>query len=271
VPAPLRPLVRALLARVRRADAAAAADVTAFIAASRHVADRIARCYGRSADVVHPPVDTGFFTPDAESERGSARGDPADTRPYLLLGEMVPYKRFAVGVRACRELDRPLIVAGGGPERRALVRLAGSRTRFVHRPDDAGVRALYRSCRALLYPGEEDFGLVPLEAMACGRPVVALGRGGALETVADGATGVLYAPAVESAPELEAEVAALRRGMLRFESIEHTLDPRAAVAHARRHSPERFREELSRVLARVVAGGAERADASRLRPASRPA
>jgi glycosyltransferase involved in cell wall biosynthesis len=231
---------------VRRADAAAAAEVTTFVAISRHVADRIARAYGRDSIVVYPPVDTGLFTPGAPDPAFAPDGQ----RPYLLLGESAPYKRFAAGVMACRALDRPLIVAGGGYGQRELLRLAGPRTRFVRDPADATVRALYRSCRALLYPGEEDFGLVPLEAMACGRPVVALGRGGALETVRNGLTGVLYAPARASG--LPAEAAALAEGMRYFESIEDTLAQEAAVARAGEFSLERFREALGAVVERAI-------------------
>ncbi|MHC5209411.1 MAG: glycosyltransferase [Planctomycetota bacterium] len=242
VPAPLRPLARRLLAGVRRADAAAAARVTAFVAISRHVAERIARCYGREAVVVHPPVDTHAFQPGPPDPAFAA----ADERPYLLLGESVPYKRFEAGVLACRALDRPLIVAGDGPGTRDLRRLAGPRTRFVRDPDDATVRALYRSCRALLFPGEEDFGLVPLEAMACGRPVVALRRGGAKETVQDGLTGVLYEAARTDG--LSDEVSALQAGIRRFESQEQAFDADDCVARAREFSTQRFRDGLTAVV-----------------------
>lgn len=254
VPRPLRPLARAGLSAVRRADAEGARGVTRFVAISEHVAERIARAYGREADVIHPPVDTAFFTPaiDAEqarhdldavlaasntgstSEQGAAQGaaarpahgspaDGAETRgsalrehPYLLLGEAVTYKRFEDAVDACARLDRPLVVAGGGPRWRDLVRRAGPRTRFVPRPTDTQVRTLYRGARALLFPGEEDFGLVPVEAMACGTPVIGLGRGGLVETVVDGETGVLY-DAPGSAP--------LAAAMTRFEAHTRTSTP----------------------------------------------
>lgn len=251
VPAPLRPLARRLLARVRRDDAEAAARVTTFVAISRHVAERIARCYGREAVVVHPGLPDGAFTPAPDGRAPAGRAPAPDAGlPYLLLGAMVPYKRFEAGVLACRALDRPLVVAGDGPLRRALRRLADPRTRFVRDPDDATVLALLRGCRALLFPGEEDFGLVPLEAMACGRPVVALGRGGATETVQDGITGVIYAPARE--PGLAAETAALRAGIERFESLERTLVPADAIARARAFPAGRFRDGLLAVIARTL-------------------
>jgi glycosyltransferase involved in cell wall biosynthesis len=231
VRAPLRPLVRALLGPARRADREAAQRVTRFVAISEHVAGRIERCYGREADVIYPPADTAFFTPGGHAADGE--------RPYLLLGQAVAYKRFDVGVEACRLLDRPLVVAGGGPLFDELARRAGARTRFVRRPDDEQVRELYRTCRALLFPGEEDFGLVPVEAMACGRPVIALARGGATETVVDGVTGCLYEGD---------DPAGLASAMRRFESLESGLDPDAAVRRAREFSVARFHREMRALL-----------------------
>jgi len=261
VPAPARPLVRAVLARTRAADLRGAAGVSRFVAISEHVRQRIARCYGRPSDVVYPPVDTEYFTPEPDAGRpGAGRTAASDgaPRPYLLLGEAAPYKRFELALAACRLLDRPLVVAGGGRSLRRLRELAGPRTQFIADPDDAAVRALYRGCRALLFPGEEDFGLVPLEAMACGRPVIALARGGATETIVDGVTGCLYPDgAAQSAPgdagtagraALEAQplVAAIER----FERLlEARLDPAAARARAERFSTARFLREMSALLA----------------------
>ncbi len=240
VPWLLRPLARAVMKCVRRTDYLAAQQVDHFIAISQTVARRIERCYGRTPlAVVPPPVDTEFFRPDL-APRPEV---DADHRPYLLLGANVPYKRTEDGVEACRRLDRALIVAGSNRGRRRLQRLAGPRTRFVDDPDDETVRDLYRSCRALLFPGEEDFGLVPVEAMACGRPVVALGRGGASETVVDGHTGVLY-----PTPGVEALLEALQR----FEQIEARLDPEQAVARASRFSRAAFDQRMRAVLEDVA-------------------
>jgi len=237
LPAPLRPPARAALAWVRRADARGAARVDAFLAISEHVAARIERCYGRPSRIVHPPVDVAYFTPGGPP--------PGPDAPYLLFGEAVPYKRFDVAVDACRRLDRPLVVAGGGPGFARLADRAGPRARFVRRPSDEQARTLYRGCRALLFPGEEDFGIVPVEAQACGRPVVALGVGGATETVVDGVTGVLYEGAGSDA---------LVAAMLRFEEIEGGLSPGDAVAQARRFGEERFAEAMRRALDAAVAG-----------------
>lgn len=238
IPGPARGAARRLLAGVRRVDRQAADRVTRFVAISRHVARRIERCYERESAVVHPPVDTAFFTPGRVPDPAPAE----EAQPYLLLGEAVAYKRFDLAVDACRELDRPLIVAGGGPMFAALRRRAGPRTRFVSDPDDVQVRDLYRGCRALLFPGEEDFGLVPVEAMACGRPVIGLGTGGLTETVVDGETGCLHT---------EQNAMSLVAAMRRFESIEASLTADACVARAATFGVARFRTEMAAQLAAV--------------------
>jgi glycosyltransferase involved in cell wall biosynthesis len=251
--APLRPAARAVLGRVADDDRRAAVGVTTFVAISRHVAARIERAYGRAATVVPPPVDTAFFTPaagrpDLDPELGAfglqlaALAQRSGRRPYLALGHVVPYKRVDVAVGACRELGRPLVVAGDGPGFARLRRDAGPQTLFLRRPTDRQVRALYRGAAALLFPGEEDFGLVPVEAMACGTPVVALARGGACETVIDGVTGCLYEEGAERA------VAALVAAIGRFESLAGRLAPRAAVARAADFAPVHFRRRLLGLL-----------------------
>lgn len=240
VPALLRPLARRVLDDVAATDRRAAARVTHFAAVSQHVADRILRIYRREAEVVYPPVDTRFFTP----------GDPATRapheRPYLLLGEAVAYKRFDLGLLACRALDRPLVVAGGGRRLAALRRLAGARTRFVADPDDAQVRALLRGCRALLFPGEEDFGLLPVEAMACGRPVIAYGVGGATETVVDEQTGILYLDPRDGEP---GSPAGLIDAIRRFEAWERGFRASDAVARAGIFSLDQHERAMGRLLA----------------------
>lgn len=257
---PLRPAARAVLARVADDDRRAAEGVTRFVAISRHVAERIARCYGRPATVVPPPVDTGFFTPPRAADAAGAQAEietelgpllalqvadlvrRSGRRPYLALGHVVPYKRFEVAVAACRRLGRPLVVAGDGPGFQRLRREAGADTLFVQRPHDRQVRALYRGARALLFPGEEDFGLVPVEAMACGTPVVALARGGATETVVDGVTGCLYAD------EGADRAAALAQAIERFESLSGSLQPRDAVARASAFARGVFARRMRNIL-----------------------
>lgn len=239
VPGPLRPLARRLLDRLADADREAAQRVTRFIAISEHVAERISRCYERPSEVIYPPVDVEFFRL-ADDEPGAADLPPSVERPYLLLGEAVAYKRFDLGVIACRELGRDLVVAGRGPHYDRLRRLAGPRTRFVPEPDDETVRSLYRSCRALLFPGEEDFGIVPVEAMACGRPVIALNVGGATETVVDASTGILY-----DDDSAEGLINALRR----FESWEDAFNSSNAVMRAGMFSVQAHERAMERTLA----------------------
>src|SRR5207253_11139913 len=165
--------------------------------------------YNREAIVVYPPVDTDFFHPDT-------------TRPErfaLVVSALVPYKRLDLAIDACRLARVPLTIVGDGPERGALERAAGSDIRFLGRLPNAEVRDLYRRAAVTLLPGEEDFGIVPLEAQACGRPVVALGRGGALETVKPGETGTLvdeaspeaFAGAIAAAVDRPFDSGAIRR------------------------------------------------------------
>ncbi|HJA79072.1 glycosyltransferase [uncultured Desulfovibrio sp.] len=212
---------RLLLPRLRRWDYLSAQRVDRIVANSRHVARRVRKYWRREAAVVHPPVDTRTFAP-----RESPGGEH-----YLCFGRLTCYKRVDLAVQACTRLQRPLIVIGDGEDRRRLEALAGPSVRFLGRQEDATVRELLSRSRALLFPGEEDFGIVPVEAMSAGVPVIAYGRGGARETVRDGVTGLLFA---EQTPE------ALEEAIRRFESCEATFDPAALHAHAEHFSEERF-------------------------------
>jgi glycosyltransferase involved in cell wall biosynthesis len=229
---------RRIMARLARWDAATAHRVDRFVANSGHVAARIRRYYNRVATVVYPPVDTAFFHPDA-----TAPG------PYfLIVSALVPYKRIEVAIAACRLAAVPLRIVGEGPETPRLRRLAGPDVEFLGRCGDDALRALYRGAQAVLLPGEEDFGLVLVEAQACGRPVVALARGGACESVVDGVTGVLVA---EPTADAFAEgLARLGRG---------AFDPREIRRRALRFSWDRFKQELAGQIERLMAGGPEMA------------
>jgi glycosyltransferase involved in cell wall biosynthesis len=170
-------------------DVSSAARVDAFIANSRHVADRIRRYYHREAEaVIPPPVDTEFFVPD--------EGEPDDY--FLIVSALAPYKRLELAIEAFNRRKEPLYVVGSGPEEARLRSRAGPRVRFLGTVSGEELRRLYQRARALLMPGVEDFGIVPLESQACGRPVIAFAAGGGLETVRDGETGVLFS---EQTPE----------------------------------------------------------------------
>lgn len=225
-----------LLGRLRREDLAGASSPTVFVANSEHVAERIARYYGREAEVVNPPVDVEHFL-------GLARA-PRDY--YLVFGRVVPYKRVDLAVEACAQLRAALVVAGAG---RALEAVRASAARltpadgitFLGRVDEAERDELLGGARALLFPGEEDFGIVPVEAQAAGVPVIAYAVGGASETVLDGRTGVLFPT---QSPR------ALADAIGRFEGLH--LDEREIRANAERFGRERFRREMAEVIGRAA-------------------
>lgn len=173
-PTPAAAARDAVLKRMRLWDRATAARVTHFVAISRTVARRIEECYGRESRVIYPPVDTDFHTPDATVARQDF---------YLWVGALAPYKRVDLAVEACNRLGRRLVVIGSGTEARRLARLAGPTVEMKGRLDDRAIRDHLRRARALIFPANEDFGIVPLEAQACGTPVLALGQGGATETI----------------------------------------------------------------------------------------
>jgi glycosyltransferase involved in cell wall biosynthesis len=221
-----------LLAWLRRQDLAGARGPDVFVANSRHVAERIERCYGRTAEVVNPPVDVEHFL-------GLPRS-PADF--YLVFGRVVPYKRVDLAVAACARLGVALKVAGDGRALAAVRAQAppGSSIEFLGRVGERERDELLSRARALLFGGEEDFGIVPVEAQAAGLPVIAYRLGGAAETVLDGRTGVLFD---EQSP------AGLARAIERFEGL--ALDEAAARANAARFGRERFRREMAAVIDRA--------------------
>ena len=224
--------VKPLLARLRAWDRRTAEGVDRFVAISRHVARRIRDFYGRESSVVYPPVDLLRCTPGA---------CPGEGGFDLIVSALVPYKKVDLAVRVYTRNNWPLRIVGAGGCEEALRRAAGPTVKFLGRLSDEEVTSLYRRCRLLVFPGEEDYGIVPLEAQACGRPVVAFGRGGALETVADGETGVFFAEQTEEALEDAVTRAAGT-----------CWDPGAIRRHAERFGPEPFLEGMAREIREVL-------------------
>ncbi len=169
---------------LRRWDARTASNVTRFIANSTATAAQVREFYGRESGVVHPPVDTEFFTPPP---KGATRG-----RHWLVVSALEPYKRVDLAIRAAITRGMELRVVGDGSERATLERLASGRVRFIGRVNNEALREEYRHATALLFPQEEDFGIVAAEALACGLPVVARRAGGALDIVDDSVTGAMF-------------------------------------------------------------------------------
>ncbi len=223
-------LMRPVMARLARWDRDTSMRADRYVAISHYVAGRIGRYYNREASVVYPPVDTDFFKPDFSTPERFA----------LVVSALVPYKRVEAAIQACRIADVPLTVVGDGPDRARLERTAvdsGGDVRFVGRRSNDEIRDLYRRAAVTLLPGEEDFGIVPLEAQACGRPVVALARGGATETVIDGETGTLVA---DLAPEALADAIT--------STMNARFDVRTIRTHAERFSRTRFGDEMAALI-----------------------
>lgn len=229
VPAWQRGLIPFFLSYLRLWDVCAANRVDYFAANSQNVARRIQKYYRREAHVIYPPVAVSSFSLGAGTQNY-----------YLAVGQCVPYKRFDLAIEAFNELDRPLWLIGEGSEETRLKRRARQNIRFLKRVSDDDLKTILAQCRALIFPGEEDFGMIVPEAHACGRPVIALARGGALETVLPGVNGVLFQ---------EESVEALREAVVEFESIETRFNRQEIRVSAQEFSEERFVEEMTRFVA----------------------
>ena len=225
-------IVRGLFPQIsnylRMWDVSTAARVDHFVANSHNVAQRIRRYYRRESDVIHPPVDLDAFALSTK-----------DDGFYLAVGELVDYKHTDILVDAFARMKKRLIVIGGGKELKTLKGRGGGYVKFLDRVDFATLKDHYAHCRALLFSPEEDFGIVPLEAMASGKPVIAYGAGGALETVVDGRTGLFF-------PEQTAEsvIAAVEA----FESRAAHFDPAAIRAHAETFSTPIFKQKFKSLV-----------------------
>ncbi len=222
-------------------DQASASRVDYFVANSRFIASRIRKCYGRESTVIHPPVDVSAGKISAQ------RGEY-----YIAIGRLVEYKRFDLAIAACTELGRQLKIVGSGPQEKALRRLAGSTVEFLGTLSDAELQENLANCRALLFPGEEDFGIVPVEAQSFGKPVIAYASGGVLETVRgifpsegelENRTGVFFT---------EQSVSSLEKAILDFESMEQTFDPENIREHSLQFDSAIFKRRISEFIVSAV-------------------
>jgi len=247
ISAPLRPLLRQQLRRIRKWDLAASRRVDAYIAISQLSRERIMRHYGRDAPVIHPPVETHRFTP----------GTPGDA--LLVVSEILAHKRLHLALEAARRAHAPINIVGAGPHHNALAD-AYPEAKFLGRASDADLAQLYAGARAVVMPGIEEFGITAVEAQAAGRPVIAAAAGGALETVIDGKTGRLVA--------LD-DVDAFAHAIAHIDQLD--FDPADAVRNAERFSVAAFQRRLSAhvnaVLARATKSGAIESQAPPRRPA----
>jgi glycosyltransferase involved in cell wall biosynthesis len=213
-----------------------------FLASAQNGARRIRKYYGRGSDVIYPPVELDSFSVASEHEDF-----------YLVVSPLVAYKRIDLAVEACNTLGRRLMVIGDGPEKSALMKIAGPTVTFLGFQTDGTVREHYRRCRAFLFPGEEDIGLTPIEAQASGRPVIAYGRGGAVETVGgfypgedvnpEEATGVFFA---------EQSADALVDAILAFEAVETKFSTALIRAQVERFDVGHFREQLGNFVVEKI-------------------
>ncbi|MBI4432050.1 MAG: glycosyltransferase [Candidatus Omnitrophica bacterium] len=225
-------LIRKLLKGLRKWDQDSSDQVDHFVAISRHVQKRIWNAYQREADVVYPPVDTDFYSPN-----GREREDF-----YLLASALVPYKRVDLAIDAFNRLGRRLVVIGEGPDKEALEKRAQDNISFLGWQSDEVLREHYQRAQGLIFPGEEDFGIIPVEAQACGMPVIAFAAGGALETIRGHETGLFFR---------EQTVDALVSAVMEFEKM--TWDRNKIRENATQFNKDRFRTQMQAVIERLLA------------------
>jgi glycosyltransferase involved in cell wall biosynthesis len=226
-----RAILPMLIRGLRFWDEGASRQPDHFVANSRVVADRIRRAYGRSAEVIHPPIDVDRFRAVDEQDDY-----------YVVLARLVSYKRIDLAVRACSERNKRLVVIGEGPDRKNLEAIAGPSVTFLGRASDSQVEYIVSRCRALLFPGEEDFGMAPLEVAAAGRPTIAYGAGGALETTIENVTGVFFNEQTSDH---------LGDAIERFER--QSWSPKMLRRHAENFSVEVFQDRFRAFLRRIGA------------------
>lgn len=221
-------IIRLIFHYLRMWDVNSSVHPDIIIANSHTVAQRVQRCWGRSASVIYPPVELDVFEPISDI------GDY-----YLCLGQLVEYKRIDLAIKVASETGRKLIIAGDGEAYTKLKQLAGPTVIFIGKISTEEKSKLLAGCRALLFPGEEDFGIVPVEAMASGRPVIAYSRGGALETVIEGITGFFFHQQTSQALQAAIEY---------FEQHEDTIKSQQVIKHASKFSEAQFHQAFSKVV-----------------------
>ena len=224
---PLNPFVRFVLPVIipflRRSDYNAAQKVTAFVANSNEVKNRIEKYYKRDSIVINPPVDVDRFLPKGTTKRSG----------FIIAGRQTPYKRFDLAVEACTKLGLELTVVGNGPENARLQRMAGPTVKFLTNVRDSEMPGLFHKAEAFIVPSLEDFGIVPVEAMAAGLPVIAFGKGGALDSIIDRKTGAYFK---------EQTVSSLSSTLKKFNRDDYKQSE--IIDHAKKFSSERFRQEI---------------------------
>ena len=242
---PKRLLAECVLNYLRRWDRKASSRVTHFIAISKNVQNRIKQAYNRDSIVIYPPVECDRFAISSD-----------DDGYYLIVSALVPYKRVDIAVKAFAAAGQKLVIVGNGPELLRLKSMASANIFFVDNADDNEVVEYFKKCRALIFPGEEDFGIVPLEAQACGKPVIAFGKGGALETVIEldqtpnartNATGIFF---YEQSPQ------ALRQAVSRFEKVRDWFDPRKCRDNALRFGRSIYQKNIQDYILQIVTSAA---------------
>ncbi len=224
----VRWIIASQMKNIRLWDRLSADRVDYFIANSYNVARRIKKTYRRNSKVIYPPVETDFYTP------GNMDGDF-----YLIVSRLVPYKRVDLAIEAFNQIGMPLIIIGGGPELKKYKRMAKSNIKLLGRLSDDEIRDYYQKCKAFIFPGEEDFGITPVEAQACGRPVIAYGKGGALETIVNGSTGLFF---------FNQDVESLKEAVLNFENNINSFDKESIRKHAEKFSTLRFKNEITNFI-----------------------
>ena len=232
----LNPLVRyilpLLIGPLRHSDKKAAQKAGHFMANSHEVKKRIKKYYDRESAVVNPPVDVDRFRPDKFKNKRSG---------FIITSRQVPYKRIDLAILACNQLKLPLTVIGSGSEHQSLKRIAGETIKFVVDPDDQEIVKYYHDAEAFIFPAEEDFGIVPVEAMAAGLPVIAFSKGGSQDYVVDGETGIFFH---------EQSVAALVAAIRKYQKTD--FKPQKISNFAEKFSPDRFKLEVKEFVAEAL-------------------